>query len=316
MGDQIEFPKNYGTYMHHAMRALQSGNHGEAISHMRKAYAIKDENSLNVLLVSSLFQNGQLEEALGLAEEKQDFYTKNEKRHLVFAELLIQNRQLLKAQKHIDSKLRDPKHLYYDKWIRLQDSLDMMKEKIESEQLQQENERTRKLFALASVMPEEQLNIVREAESMRTENLIKAAPSVFQNPYVHPVARSSFLSLLTDRKVKEEFPYSWFDQTRRVRPSDVRPLEMDPLVKALFKEAEIAFEQNPSLLTFIQSELNMYLILLFPFVSEVIQSEDTGFWIDLIAEDIEPDHLTGETVPEDKQAYIRSWISDIRRQLH
>ncbi|EXJ24163.1 hypothetical protein ADIAL_0294 [Alkalibacterium sp. AK22] len=316
MGDQIEFPKNYGTYMHHAMRALQTGNYGEAISDLEKAYAIKDDNSLNVLLVSTLYQNGQLKEALELAEEKEAFYVTNEKRYLIYAELLIQNGQLLKAQKHIDPKLKDAQNPFNEKWIGLQDSLNKVKQRIEEEQMQQEKEKTKRLFALASVLPEEQLMIIREAKSMRTNSLIKAASSIFQNPYVHPLAKSSFLSLLTEREVSEEFLYNWFDQTRKVRPLEVIPLETDPLVAALFKDAEKWFEQNPSLLEFVQSELNVYLVSLFPFIGEVIQPEDTGCWIRLIAEEIEPGQLTGETVSDEKQAFILSWINDIRRQFH
>lgn len=95
MGDKIEFPKNYGTYMHHALSALQDADYKRAITHMKKAYAIKDENSLNILLVSTLFQNGQISEALDYAEEKESFYLTNEKRLLVYIELLIYNYQFL-----------------------------------------------------------------------------------------------------------------------------------------------------------------------------------------------------------------------------
>lgn len=315
MGDQIEFPKNYGTYMHHAMSALQSGNYEKAIELLKKAYAIKEENSLNVLLVSALFHNGQVEEAMDLAENKQTFYTTNDKRVLLYVELLIHNHQFLLAQKFIDERTKDPSGIYADNWKTLQETLLSLKEELEKKRKALEEERIKKLFSLASALPEEQFAIIQDAHLMRTENLVKAAPSVFQNPYVHPIARSGFLSLLISRKVDQKYTYSWFGQTKDIHPVHMTAFEDTYMVQKLLDETEELFIQNPSLIESVKNELNMILLLLYPFIEDVIKEEGLKIWIQTIAEMVDPS-LERNDESTDKQAeFIHSWISRIHQEF-
>ncbi|MCC5894918.1 MAG: tetratricopeptide repeat protein [Alkalibacterium sp.] len=315
MGDQIEFPKNYGTYMHHAMTELQQGNYEKAIEHLRKAYAIKEENSLNVLLVSALFHNGQVQEALELAEDKKSFYTTNDKRILVYVELLIHNHQFLLAQKCIDDKLKEPSLQYEDNWKTLQSTLYDMKEEEEKKRKAMEEKRTKQLFSLASASPEEQFTIIQEAHAMKTENLEKAAPSVFQNPYVHPISRSGFLSLLISRKVDQEYTYTWFNETKVVNPIDVHAFEQDPAVLNLMHQTNELYDQNPSLKELVENELNMILLLLYPFITEVIDEQVTKDWIRVIACSIDSSEGDLETIDRKQVEFIQSWINKIHQEF-
>ncbi|PRY84093.1 hypothetical protein [Alkalibacterium olivapovliticus] len=315
MGDQIEFPKNYGTYMHHAMSALQSGQYEVAIGHLKKAYAIKEENSLNVLLVSALFHNGQVKEAMDLAESKKQFYLSNDKRILVYVELLIHNQQFLLAQKHIDENQKDPAGVYKDNWKTLQSTLDSRKEEEEKKREAIEEERTKQLFSLASTLPEEQFSIIQEAHAMRTENLQKAAPSVFQNPYVHPIARSGFLSLLISRQVDHPFTYSWFQQTKDINPINMHSFEDDPIIQEMLTQTEKIYEQDPSMEELVKSELNMILLLLYPFVDDVIKKEQITDWIRAIAQMIDPTAPAPGKGSGDQIEFIQSWITRIHQEF-
>lgn len=316
MGDQIEFPKNYGTYMHHAMSALQIGNYEKAIDYLKKAYAIKEENSLNVLLVSALFHNGQVKEAMNLAEDKKSFYVSNEKRVLVYVELLIHNDRFLLAQKHIDDKLKEVSGKYRDNWKTLQNTLEQKKEEAERERKVLEEQRTKQLFSLASVLPEEQFAIIQEAHSMKTENLKKAAPSVFQNPYVHPIARSGFLSLLISRKVDWEYTYTWFDQTKNINPSKMIVFEDNPIIHELLNQTNEMYIQNPSLNELVKNELNMILLLLYPFIEEVIDEKHITDWIMTIAHQVDPSEESLEKITDGRIEFIQSWISKIHQEFH
>lgn len=315
MGDQIEFPKNYGTYMHQAMSALQSGHYEQAISQLKKAYAIKEENSLNVLLVSALFHNGEVEEAMELAESKQSFYISNEKRILVYVELLIHNHQFLLAQKLIDENKNEISATYTDNWQTLQNTLDEFKEKEEIKRQLIEEERTKNLFSLASALPEEQFTIIQEAQLMKTENLKKAAASVFQNPYVHPIARSGLLSLLISRKVDQAYAYTWIGKNKEINPINFWAFEDDPIVIELIRQTNEQYEQNPSLNELVKNELNMILLLLYPFIEDVIKKEDIPDWIRTVAQVIDPSDETLKTTSSSKREYIESWIGKIHREF-
>jgi hypothetical protein len=315
MGDQIEFPKNYGTYMHHALSALQDSDYERAITHMKKAYAIKDENSLNILLVSTLFQNGQVNEALDYAEEKESFYLTNEKRLLVYIELLIYNYQFLLAQKLLDDEVRSATSENLASWQTLRDTLEQKKLEAEKERQQTEIERMKKLFSLASLTPDEQFAMIQEADEMKTDNLIQAAPSVFQNPYVHPFARSGLLSVLIDRKVNQSFSYTWLNEDREVIPASMSTFEDHPVVLDTYSEIEESFISNPSLKVLVEQEVKAVLLMLFPFIDEVIQKEDISAWIYTIAEGIQLEQDAVVQVSEEKQAYIKSWVSRVYQEL-
>lgn len=315
MGDQIEFPKNYGTYMHHALSALQDSDYERAITYMKKAYVIKDENSLNILLVSTLFQNGQVNEALDYAEEKESFYLSNEKRLLVYIELLIYNYQFLMAQKLLDNEIRSATSENFSSWQTLKDTLEQKKMEAEKERQQTEIERMKKLFSLASLTPDEQFAVIQEADEMKTENLTNAAPSVFQNPYVHPFARSGLLSVLIDRRVSQPFSYTWLNESRDVTPSEMDTFENHPIVLDIFSTIEDKYSKNPSLKELLEQEMNAILLMLFPFINEVILPEEIPAWVFTIAEGIQPDQDMNINVPERLQTHIESWVSRVYQEL-
>lgn len=314
MGEQIEFPKNYGTYMQLAMSALERGNYEEATEHLKKAYQLKDENSLNILLVSSLYHNGQIKEALEYAEEKLAFYEKNEKRLLLLVDLLIQSNQFLQARKYIDDNSKSTVE-YAINWSQLDDQLTDRQYEKEKERIEYENTLVKKLFSLAAVTQDEQFKLVDEAANLKTENLEKAAPSVFQNPYVHPLARSGYLSLLVERKSEKEFSYSWFGESKSVVPADCQRFDYDPVLVSVVEKIDDYCAQNPSLRELVLNELMTVLLNLFPFISEVVKEEDAIDWIKVVSFTIDGDPQSLEGVSQNKSDYISQWIDKVHRQL-
>lgn len=315
MGDQIEFPKNYGMYMQLAMSALERGNYEEATEHLKKAYQLKDENSLNILLVSSLYHNGQIKEALEYALEKQSFYEKNEKRLLLFVELLIQTNQFLQARKYIDDYKKSADK-YADNWSQLNEQLKDRQYEKEKERMEYEKELVKDLYSLAAVSHEEQYRRVDEAARLKTDNLEKAAASVFQNPYVHPLARSGYLSLLIERLSEKEFAYNWFGESKTVIPAECRRFDQHPVLIRAVQEVDHLCLHNPSLRELILNELMTVLMNLFPFISEVIEEEDDIIkWIKVVSYKINGDSEILEGVNKKKIETISQWIEKVHRQL-
>lgn len=315
MGDQIEFPKNYGMYMQLAMSTLERGNYEEATEHLKKAYQLKDENSLNILLVSSLYHNGQVKEALDYALEKQSFYEKNEKRLLLFVELLIQTNQFLQARKYIDD-YKNSAVKYADNWSRLSEELSDKQYEKEKERIEYEKTLVKDLYSLAAVSHEEQFKLVDEAAHLKTDNLEKAAASVFQNPYVHPLARSGYLSILVERQSDKEFAYNWFGESKTIIPAKCPRFDQNPVVVRAVQEIDQFCLQNPSLRELILNELMTVLMNLFPFISEVIrEEEDIVDWIKVVAYKINGDSEILEGVAEKKTETISQWIEKVHQQL-
>lgn len=315
MGKKIEFPKNIAIYTNKALKSLQSNNYEEAISYLKKAYTIKDDESINVLLVSALFQNDRIREALEMAEEKKAFYENNERRLLVYVELLLANNNFLKAQKYIDENSKGADSPYYETWLKLDQELYLKRKETERQQREKEEVSLKQLFSLASVSHEEQFNIISQADRLSTQQLQKVSPSVFNNPYVHPLAKSSLLSILIERKDTKEYSYSWFEETKVIVPSQITPFDKHETVLTLHEIARQVYEQNPSLFELVKNELKFILLMLFPFIEEVITKGKEKEWVLAIGERVEgsaPNEL--QTSQSDKEI-INKWINKIQEEM-
>lgn len=315
MGKKIEFPKNYAIYTNKALKSLQSSDYEKAIFYLKKAYAIKNEESMNVLLVSSLFQNGQIREALETAEEKKSFYEGNERRLLVYVELLLANNNFLQAQKYIDDYSKRTDSPYHETWVKLDQEL--YKKRKETGQIQKEKEEVivKYLFSLASVTNEEQFKLMNQADQLSTQNLQKVSTSVFNNPYVHPLAKSTLLSILIERKDSTHYSYSWFGKTKMIVPSHIMAFDKNEKVQRLIAITNQFFQQNPSLCELVMSELKLILLLLFPFIDDVISNEKEEEWVLVIADMLDGPLDNHYNVNHSDKEYIISWIEKVQEEL-
>jgi len=315
MGEQIEFPKNFNVYMSEVMGHLGEGNVEKAVGFMKKAYALKEEETLNVLLVSSLLQIGSFREALELADEKKPFYEKDEKRLLIYVEVLLENNRILQAEKYIKDQLASQTVQYKEAWIRLDESLEDRKKRQEEVKRKAEEKTVRELFSLASLNTMEQLSKISEVYSLPNDKLKSLAPQLFTNPYVHPLVRATLLSLLAERGVDEQVSYLWFGEMKTINPKDTLPLEEDPMVKRFMNLLDNELAQNPSLYQLVKNEVDTILLMLYPFESEIIEKKGVKTWLSCIIAMIEPEEYSEKSEFKDEYDSIEEWIENIHGEL-
>lgn len=315
MGEQIEFPKNFNMYMSQVMEHLRKGNVVEAIDYMKKAYTIKDEDSLNVLLVSSLLQAGEYEEALRLADEKNDFYTSDEKRLLIYVEVLLENNQMLQAEKHIKEQLDNQAVKYADSWNRLDSQLAEIKRVQEENKRKEEDRIVKQLFSLASLNTLEQFAAMKNVYTLPNAKLKQLAPQLLVNPYVHPLVRATLFSLLAERGVDGSYPYLWFGEVKEATPSETYPLEQHPTAKAIAADLNECLSQNPSLYQLAENEVDTVLLMLYPFEAEIIAPGEEKAWVTSLIRMIDPTFESAEMNENGDSDHILSWIEKIHSEL-
>ncbi|WP_423189502.1 hypothetical protein ACO1PF_00885 [Alkalibacterium sp. f15] len=315
MGEQIEFPKNFNMYMTQVMSCLREGNVEKAIIQMKKAYAIKEEESLNILLVSSLLQMGQYQEALEMANEKSYFYESDEKRLLIYVEILIENNQFLQAEKHIKDSLSSSAIKYNDSWSRLQEKLDQSKRQQDENKRKAEEKTVKELYSLASLNTMEQFAKIEDIYTLPNEKLEEVAPHVFVNPYVHPLVRGTLFSLLAERGIDKKYSYLWFDETEEINPGDITAIEDNPTVNELTNILNDKLMQNPSLYQLVKNEIDTLFLMLYPFEEKVIKRDTAEDWVNSVIQTIEPDFLTQDKTDDIKRKNIDRWIKKIHSEL-
>ncbi|MFO8069830.1 MAG: hypothetical protein R6U02_07680 [Alkalibacterium sp.] len=315
MGDQIEFPKNFNMYMTQVMSCLREGNIEKAIIHMKKAYAIKEEESLNILLVSSLLQMGHYQEALERANEQIHFYESDEKRLLIYVEVLIENRQILQAEKHIKDSLSNPSVKYKDTWNRLKEKLDQLKREQEENKRKAEEKTVKELYSLASLNTLEQFSKIEDIYTLPNDKLEKVALQVFTNPYVHPLVRATLFSLLAERGIDKQYSYLWFDEKKEINPGDTTAIEDNPTVKELTNVMNEKLMQNPSLHQLVKNEIDALFLMLYPFEEKVMEKDAIEDWVESVIRAIEPDFSTQDKTDNKKSKHIDRWIKKIHSEL-
>lgn len=315
MGEQIEFPKNYSMYMSRVMTFLREGNVEKAIVYMQKAYAIKEAESLNILLASSLLQTGQYREALELAEEKKEFYETDEKRLLIYLEILIENNQILQAENYIKQALSNESIKYRDSWDRLAEKLDQLKHQQEENKRKAEEQTMKNLFSLASLNTMEQFSKIQEIYTLPNDKLEGVAPYLFTNPYVHPVVRATLFSLLAERNIDEDYKYLWFGETKEINPRKTTSIEMNETMTALMNVMDEELVQNPSLYQLVKNEIDALFLMLYPFENNVIKKEEAKAWVEAVIASIEPDYLHSDTTELKDLENINNWISKTHKQM-
>lgn len=315
MGKQIEFPKNFNMYMTQVMEHLREGNVVKAIENMKKAYSIKEEDSLNVLLVSSLLQVGEYEEALVLASEKDRFYTSDEKRLLIYVEVLLENNQILQAEKHIKDQLESNTVKYGDSWDRLDSQLTEIKKAQEEKRIKEEERIVKELYSLASLNSFEQFSAMKGVYTLPNKKLKKLAPQLLVNSYVHPLVRATLFSLLAERGVEGSFQYLWFDEIKEADPKDTYPLEKNPTALVIKEELDERLSKNPSLYQLAKSEIDTLLLMLYPFEVAVISPGEEKSWVSSVIESIEPTYKGDINNRNEKECNIYDWIEKIHGEL-
>lgn len=315
MGKQIEFPNNFSMYMTQVMACLREGNVEKAISYMRKAYAIKQTESLNILLVSSLLQTGQHEEALKLAEEKNGFYESDEKRLLIYIEILIENHQILQASKYIKQALSSESINYKDSWIRMEEKLDALKRQQEENKRKAEEQTVKTLFSLASFNTVEQFSKIKDIYTLPNDKLGSVAPYLFTNPYVHPIVRATVYSLLSERDIDKDFKYIWFDETKTINPKETGSIEVNETMNELLRVMDTELSQNPSLYQLVKNEVDTVFLMLYPFEDTVMKKEEIKDWIETIIYSIEPDFMLRDLSGQKNTEHINKWISKTHNEM-
>lgn len=315
MGEQIEFPKNFNMYMTQVMEHLREGNVVKAIEFMKKAYAIKEEDTLNVLLVSSLLQVGEYGEALNLANEKDSYYTSDEKRLLIYVEVLLENNQILQAEKYINEQLESKAVKYADSWVRLNSQLAEIKRVQEENRKKEEDRIVKELYSLASLNTLEQFSKMNAVYTLPNDRLKQLAPQLLVNPYVHPLVRATLFSLLAERGVDETYPYLWFDEIKEGNPKDTFPVEENPTGVLMADELDERLSKDPSLYQLAKNEIDTLLLMLYPFEDEVIAPGEETSWVLSVVQTFDPAFKEGNSTENERFSRISSWVEKIHSEL-
>lgn len=282
MGERIDFPGNYEVYLKKAVHMFQEGNVVDACHFFEEAYGIHQEPSVNAMYVSALYQLEDYEKAKEIADDKKKLYENDESLYSLYTTILIKNHLFVEAERIIQKKLalQNPAASTKEIWIAAKNALEHEKHKQKQEKRKYNQELLKEILAMGDKSFEHQAALVKDMKDMDKEWFVLGARSILRNLFINEIVKSTVLEILIDHQVDEEVELYWFSQRRFITPTQVTSLEEEKIVKYISEELKEKFEDdNPSLYHALLQEMNLYFLLLHPYIEEVITDADK--WLSL-----------------------------------
>ena len=270
MGDTIEFPYNQRMYFEEAKNALAENQLEKALEAIIKVYD-KDKGPEVIHLYSTILTLMEDDEtALDIARDQEDFFLAHEEYAITYVLLLIKNKMYLEAETIIDDNLDNQHSTIIQHWQ--QANVELNKHREESIRLQeQKNQETKDgLINLDTYQPIKQHQILEDARDLALIDLQEVAPKIFLSPFINGMLQRSLLEVLITKQDDKEYVFTWLNQQRTLKPNELSEFDQDPKLNKILFELEKKTEKQPDLKEPIQIELINDLLILYPFINEVV----------------------------------------------
>lgn len=278
MGDKISFPLNGKVYFKKGTEAFERGDRKKAIDYLEKALDCSKSSEVNLYYAFVLSVYEEFEETLKVMNQMKDFYCDNEKPALFYTEMLIKNENFLEAEHLIQTYQMNP-IADEDLWEKLAGELDAERRMYNNKEKARKEELAKSLRNLQADSSIIQSKKIREAESLNLSTLQEIAPFILSNYQIDAKVRRAYLELLARKKDKNHYSFLWFDKVRKVCPAKIETFDSLEIVHKLKKLLKEKLSKLPDLFYLIDTELTHDLLLLYPYIGEVIK--DLDFWVDL-----------------------------------
>ena len=279
LGNRIEFPLNGKIYFKKGVEAFELGKKEKAMKYLEKAFDCTGNSEVNLYYAFVLSVYQRYEEALAVMNEKKEFYKSSENHASFYVEILIKNNLFLEAEYIIQKYQLNPVAEDDQVWKRLEQELDNIRLQYNLELEANKKELKQSLRELANYSPFVQSQKVDEAELLDLSELQELAPMILINPQLDGKARRAYLELLVQRKDENDYPFLWFDKIKTVCPKEIEKFGEIETVKNIQILLERKLAKYPELYYWVEVEIIHDLLLLYPYIDEVITSID--FWVDL-----------------------------------
>lgn len=272
MSNKIPFPKNYERFIQLGKEATNSNDLKKASAYFLKAYEIRPEFYLNVLLANAYLDSGENDQALSIAIDKKEEYLSCIEFAEIFIQILIQNQKFIEAYCVVNERILLERTGELKKLI-------LMKKKIrQAEQMYQQFE-MRKIKLLGDELANleehdyyEQLSIVKKAGELPREEFIEMGKKILLNQHINGLVRSSILEEFAKLHVKEPIDFIWRDGKKyQVIPITIgNSLDCGAYQRILlFLEKELV-NKNSVLLYNILEEVKAHFSVLYPLADKIV----------------------------------------------
>lgn len=316
MGHKIEFPHNDRVYFERAVGYFATDELDKALECMEMVQNNRKNAMGNTLYTFLLYTQERYEEALDVANDLKSIYIEYENYTLLYAQVLIKNQLFIEAELLIQEGLTEGNPGHREEWESIEIELENEREHVRLE-LEAEKERVRNALSdLASYSPIKQSEIIDNALVLDLDDLQEFAPAIFSNPMVSQMTQRAYLELLIENQDNSTYYFPWFNQQKEIIPNNLVRFDQVEIIKSLDNNLEQKTHKLPSLLEMVKVEMMNDLLLLYPFIEEVVT--DMDYWVDCYISVLDySKQLDVDAQPETaEQEQIKEWVQKFHQMAN
>lgn len=313
MGDKIEFPFNDQMYFEQAVEYIERNDFEAALACIKKVYENDKGTAVNHLYTLILYTLERYDEALDIANEQKNFYVAQEKHATLYTMLLIKNQLFLEAEVLIQDHLTESPSFYSSEWESLERELELERELVNFEMEMEKQATKKELAELDSYSPNKQTEIIQKARTLELEDLQERAAFIFSSPSLSGIAQRAFLELLVEKQDTDQYLFPWFNQQKEVVPREIERFDQVTIIQNLDDILSRKLHKYPSLFEVVKVEMMNDLLLLYPFIEEVVT--DIDYWVESYIEYFDfSEQLQLETTPQtNEHLEMEKWLSHLHQ---
>lgn len=307
MSNKIEFPYNNKMYLRKAIKCIEHNQFEEAEEFIHKVYETNSTLYVNRIYTLVLYTLEKYEDAFDIASEYKQSYLEDENQIFMFVMLLIKNHQFIEAESVIQNKA-EIEPLNKKKWENIKQELETEREQLNLKIERQREETKAKLREIENHSIFEQSEILKNANRLMLEDLQEVARNIFNHPFISGHIQRAFLELLIEMNDENKYSFTWFNEVKEICPNDLKVFDQEPIIYKIIQNLEMKLQKSPSMIEGIKAEVINDLLLLYPFIDEVVT--DIDYWVDTYISlfDSFEEHNRPVELENDEQVQLRRWI--------
>lgn len=278
MGDKLEFPHNKRIYWEEAQNALTANQLEKALNAVQKVYELDKSPEVIYLYSTVLSLMEEHKIALDVANEHKDYFFISEESIISYVLLLIKNQFYLEAESIINEHISETNSIYNKHWQQVNEELNLHRDEAIKLQEKKNQETKQALSQLEDYSINKQHEIIKKAQDLSLADLQEVSQRIFIHPMINGMIQRSLLEVLIIKQDHTVYSFNWLNQQRTIRPADCTEFEMDSMLVETISKLEQALEKQPALIEPISIELTHDLLLLYPFIGEVVT--DSQYFVD------------------------------------
>lgn len=249
-----------------------------AFKKYEQAYKLNPTFNLNRKIIQTLYLAGNITDIEELVSDFENDYLSNFKDASLIIKALISTNNFLQARQVV-------RNVHFSNEVGQIDNLNFEIDLAANKYLIEHRNNIKSLKERAkSIVIEpmaEQVNFIHQLKYLSLNDYLKNTELLLENPWLHPLFKSSIAEDLVKLKITHKMGIYYFDKNTTFIPCNC-PLISD--LKALnylkIDLNKISPNLSPIELNSVESELNLYAAMLYPFTDQII--DDPQLWIEVI----------------------------------